>query len=593
MPAIRGMLKQDGLEKLIVVNNGNPEKVEAALEALAKEHDALSIVSGHGNVGFSKGCNIGAKELKSEFLCFVNPDLLLADGALATLQRALENDDSAAMAGPRLLYPNGKEQAGGRRNLLTPDTAMNEALGWHLITGNAEGELLNLHKEEESGKSRVMPAISGACMMIRRKEFEAINGFDEGYFLHVEDLDLCFRLHEAGKTILYVPEVEVIHAASTSDMPNYKVEWWKFKSFCRYFRQHFRKNTPRWKLLAVMTGGLLRYALKVGAGPIMQWRHRAYHRSMDKALHRYVWFYRQLWLEKAEPLPFDASLSPVFVSGASTAIATALMCRLLAAGVEVIAMHRQPHAPFTHPKLHWVQGDLEADELPYQGRSPMVFVHTAPIWSLKPSHITQFANAGGKHILAFSSTSIEGKEDSYDAEELRTVRNLEQGESNVMTACDRLGIAWTIFRPTLIYGLGMDNNVSSIARFVRSFGFFPLNNPSDGKRQPVHADDLAQAVMQAAGNDASYKKCYALTGGETLPYRMMVERVVQSTGKQVNFWVSPYLPMIMDGLSFMTGSSSISGDIARRMNKDLEFDSSEAANDFGYAPRMFQLEGIV
>jgi hypothetical protein len=78
-------------------------------------------------------------------------------------------------------------------------------------------------------------------------------------------------------------------------------------------------------------------------------------------------------------------------------------------------------------------------------------------------------------------------------------------EEDLATKCARLGIAWTIFRPTLIYGCASDKNVTTIANFVRRFGFFPAVGRATGKRQPVHADDLAQACVTAIDCAATFE----------------------------------------------------------------------------------------
>jgi nucleoside-diphosphate-sugar epimerase len=97
---------------------------------------------------------------------------------------------------------------------------------------------------------------------------------------------------------------------------------------------------------------------------------------------------------------------------------------------------------------------------------------------------------------------------------------------------ERLAIAYTIFRPTLIYGAGRDRNIADIARFVRRFGVFPILGKGIGLRQPVHAADLAEACLLAVDSSASFNRVYNLSGGETLTYRQMVERVFQAMGKR-------------------------------------------------------------
>ena len=92
-----------------------------------------------------------------------------------------------------------------------------------------------------------------------------------------------------------------------------------------------------------------------------------------------------------------------------------------------------------------------------------------------------------------------------------------------------------LLRPTLIYGCGMDRNVSVLAGLAQRFGVVPLAGQAAGLRQPVHADDLARAAFDALGAVATHGRAYALPGGETLPYREMVARVCATLDPSYNF----------------------------------------------------------
>jgi GT2 family glycosyltransferase len=111
-------------------------------------------------------------------------------------------------------------------------------------------------------ETHAVPAISGAFMALRRADYARLGGLDEGYFLHVEDLDFCKRVHDAGGTIVCVPSVRVTHALSTSDVSSCFVERCKARGFLRYFRKHFARNTNPLLLWGVYTGILARCALR-------------------------------------------------------------------------------------------------------------------------------------------------------------------------------------------------------------------------------------------------------------------------------------------------------------------------------------------
>jgi hypothetical protein len=97
-----------------------------------------------------------------------------------------------------------------------------------------------------------MPTISGACFAMRRQDFEALNGFDEGYFLHVEDIDLCWRVRRAGGQVVFQPAAPVVHVGHTSRANPLRVEFAKGRGLARFFRK--RAGTPLEALAAVAPG---------------------------------------------------------------------------------------------------------------------------------------------------------------------------------------------------------------------------------------------------------------------------------------------------------------------------------------------------
>jgi len=234
--AIASVLAQDAAVELLLVDNGNPPEALAMLAAWAAREPRLRLLTGHGNIGFGAACNLGTRAAEGEYLLLLNPDGELPPGALTALQRHAAALPSPWMIGPRILDGDGQDQAGSRRQLLTPVSALVEALRLHRLF---PGLRLNLHRTPLPPEITPVPAISGACMFLRRDAYWRIGGFDEGYFLHVEDLDLCLRFRRAGGEILFAPDVVVRHVGGTSGAPKAFVERHKARSFRRYFRQNF------------------------------------------------------------------------------------------------------------------------------------------------------------------------------------------------------------------------------------------------------------------------------------------------------------------------------------------------------------------
>ncbi len=215
----------------------------------------------------------------------------------------------------------------------------------------------------------------------------------------------------------------------------------------------------------------------------------------------------------------------------------------------------------------------------------------APLPSLLPL-VPDLAGLGVRRILALGTTGRFYKGDSSDRREREHIRQTEAAESHLAELCDRYEIAWTLFRPTLVYGCGLDRNIMFIARCVRRFGFFPVVGNARGLRQPVHAEDVANACVTALDKAETFGKAYNLSGGSTLQYRQMVEAVFSQLRRPVRIFRIP-LPLfrtIIAIAKLLPGLRDLSTEMATRMNIDMCFDHSEAANEFGFSPRPFVLD---
>jgi len=280
----------------------------------------------------------------------------------------------------------------------------------------------------------------------------------------------------------------------------------------------------------------------------------------------------------------------IFMTGRTSTIGSLLVPLLLEQDLQVIALGRK--VPLQNDGVSGLRGyhlnlAQPAEQIPEEHAS--VLIHTASLWLL-PGWLEKFHARGVRRVVAFSSTSRFTKQASASAYELEVVNKLIAAEEHVMTECERLGIAWTIFRPTLIYGgAGGDRNVADIARLIRRFGFFPLFGSASGRRQPVHARDLAMACMQSLDAPASYNKAYNLSGGETLAYVDMVRRIFETLGRRPRFIRIPIAAfrLAVSLARLHPRFAHLTPDMALRMQADLVFDHGDAARDFGYQPGRF------
>lgn len=582
---LESALKQEGLAEVILVDNGNPPEVEARLDAFAAKHPKLLLLRGHGNVGFAKGCNLGAAKATGAHIALLNPDCLLPEAV--TLQQAIAamaaNPD-AWLAGAQMVDADGNAQGGSKRRLIDPWVALSQVL--HLYRLGEKFPSVNLPESPEEAEPLYVPAVSGAFMLLPATRYRELGGLDEHYFFHVEDLDLCHTIASRGGKVLYVPAVKIVHYRSSSRVSSLFVERHKTAGFIRYFRKHKQIHPLPvfWLVAAGIYGRLYLRSIKSALYGIIE-RRKANAEALRLTRQRSL-----LDSPVESPQGDYSGLSPAVVAGATGQVGLNVLHHLLASGIETFGLYHRQVLDYEHPKLHWLQGTLALADADLRAAQPRTLIHTPALWLL-PSQLDAFAAMGVKRVIAFSTTSIMGKASSKNPYEQHAIRSLVLAEKELGTACARLGIALTILRPTMIYGCGLDRNVSSIVRFIRAFGFFPVAYPGGGLREPVHADDLARAVMACLINPATHGKVYNLGGGERLSYRTMVERIFTTLGKSNRTLNLPGLPVMLDLFSFLTGRKDTSGEIARRMNSDLVFDSSPATQDFNYTPRGFLSAG--
>lgn len=270
-PALADTLKralaESGVGELVIVDNGSTEEEARAQDALLAADPRVVLKRGHGNLGFAKGANLGARAASGRVLVFLNPDAFLEEGCVAALVEAVDAGPGARLVGARVLNPDGTEQRGARRGEVTPVTTL---LTLTHLSRLKPLQGFEIHREKAPAPGAVVPTptISGACFAMRREAFLGVGGFDEGYFLHVEDVDLCWRVRKAGGEVLFQPRAEVTHLGHTSLKAPLVVEFHKGVGLARYFRK--RADTPFRTVLAfVLTPAILLVSV---ARPVLRGR---------------------------------------------------------------------------------------------------------------------------------------------------------------------------------------------------------------------------------------------------------------------------------------------------------------------------------
>lgn len=273
----------------------------------------------------------------------------------------------------------------------------------------------------------------------------------------------------------------------------------------------------------------------------------------------------------------------VGVLGASSLVGAGLLPLLVENGWQVAAFSRRRPTSNSPEGIRWLEPgtDIDANNILY-------WIFLAPIWML-PEYFDWMIRHGAQHIVALSSTSRFTKVDSSDPYERALAQRFADSEERLIVWAAEHQVAWTIFRPTLIYGLGLDKNVSQIASLIRRFGFFPLLGEAKGLRQPIHLEDLAAVCERAIHQDAARNQAFDVSGAEVLSYREMVKRIFLAMGKRPRF-VSIPLWMFRIAVSVMRLLPAFrkwSPAMVERMNQDMIFDNAKARNTLGFLPRTF------
>ncbi|MFD0725402.1 glycosyltransferase family 2 protein [Lysobacter brunescens] len=222
----------EGVAEIRVVDNGSDDGSLEIVQRMAVQDARLRFIANPDNPGFAVACNQGARDSAAPWLAFVNPDCLVAPDALARLRAHARECAREPLLGADLVDEQGVRDGAARRR--DPDFAA--------MLRSPAARRLDI-AVDPLATLQVVPAISGAVMFMPRALFERIGGFDEGYRLHAEDLDLCRRARESGAFLAVANDVTIVHVRGVSSRSRpWFVEWHKHRGLARYF---LRFEAPR------------------------------------------------------------------------------------------------------------------------------------------------------------------------------------------------------------------------------------------------------------------------------------------------------------------------------------------------------------
>lgn len=235
--------------EVIVVDNASSDGTLEMLQAFPH----VQVIGNSDNRGFAAANNQGLAVARGQWLLLLNPDTIVPEGALQTLLHFAEAHPEAGVIGPRLLNSDGSLQHSCRHF-----PTVRAAFFRHTVFGRlfpaAHSMREYLMCDWGHDEPREVDWVSGACLLIRRKAYEQLGGLDEGFYWGSEDVDYCFRMHQAGWKVLYTPQPAIVHAIGRStDQVIIPTIIRTHRSMQRLYTKHLARN---WLSRGLVTAGI-------------------------------------------------------------------------------------------------------------------------------------------------------------------------------------------------------------------------------------------------------------------------------------------------------------------------------------------------
>lgn len=223
--------------EVVVVDSGSRDGTQAHVR---DRWPGVRLIDAGDNIGFARANNVGIRQTSGELVLLLNPDTILTAGAIDTLIAVLDGRPDTAVAGPRIVDATGAPEL-SFGSMISPRAELIQKL---LVTGHARQlPVVSSLVDRMTRRRREVDWVSGACLLARRLDLEAVGLFDERYFLYTEDVDLCAAIRRRGRRVIFVPDAHIVHlrgrsrarAGSAADVA--------------YRRSHvafYEKHHPRW-----------------------------------------------------------------------------------------------------------------------------------------------------------------------------------------------------------------------------------------------------------------------------------------------------------------------------------------------------------
>jgi hypothetical protein len=235
-----------------VYDNGSTDK---SLIAARQEFPHIHFIEGQTNAGFAQAANRVIRKIRTTYILLVNPDVVVLPGTIERMTGFMDDHPRCGVAGGEIMSPQGYAQHTCRRFPDYRNVLFGRRSFLRRLLPNNPGSRRYLYLDLDTSQPRQVDFVEGSLMLLRRKALEATGLFDEGYFLYVEDADLCYRMQQRGWQTWWLPRAYAIHfRGETFRQDNIHPAMHHSRGFYRFFTRHNRPGRMlRWALRLVLT----------------------------------------------------------------------------------------------------------------------------------------------------------------------------------------------------------------------------------------------------------------------------------------------------------------------------------------------------
>ena len=234
--------------EIIVVDNCSTNESYEVLKSFYIDNERVSVINTEHNNGFGDGNNFGVSNCKYKNILLLNPDVILMKNSLKKMLDKLESDEKIGLLGCKLLNGDLTLQYSCRRFIPFNEFILARTPIKKIVSRKKVEKINNkyLMKDYDHMKEKEVDWIMGSCLMLRKEDFLKVKGFSKEYFMYFEDVDLCYKLIQIGKKVVYYPKCEMIHLhEQASSKKINKLSFIHLSSMFKFYKKYYLNKLKR------------------------------------------------------------------------------------------------------------------------------------------------------------------------------------------------------------------------------------------------------------------------------------------------------------------------------------------------------------